>query len=436
MRSSILSCFGLTVILLSGCESHANLVQPGSTPDDTSGGFQRASLTVTVTLSGDDSALASQLGIIGGVLPAASVTIARRATSGSEATRLTDEGGVASFRELVPGEYQVSAFRALTESEIQKLVLVNEQATSFAAAGAVTVSAPSTDAVVGARADREPSSLVISEVSITDPRLPSGNFYRFGHYLEVYNNTDTTIYLDGKEIVQGFIFVFDANETFNCESTQRWRDDPKGIWTWRIVEAFPGSGRDHPLAPGQAAVVATDAIDHRQVFPDLPDLSHADFEFIGSSDVDNPDVPNMVSLGAKFADQAFGHGFFFGLTQETLLLAEPVNVAELAKEDVPGVQGNPEHWRIPASKILDVVSLGPTPALEREIEEAGLGAPCDHFVNEKFDRAWAHLVDSSTLTGMQRRVIAVRNGRKILQRTKVSALDFYDGPMTPGFIPE
>ena len=58
---------------------------------------------------------------------------------------------------------------------------------------------------------------------------------------------------------------------------------------------FPGSGTDYPLAPGHAALVAKEAIDHSAISPWQPDLSHADFEWpVG---VNNPDVPNLQDIG-------------------------------------------------------------------------------------------------------------------------------------------
>ncbi len=247
-------------------------MSPGGGENDTAGAgeFDRATLELTVTLSPEDSALASLIRIEGGVLPGATVTIQRQATEGSELTGTTRGGGVVRFEELVPGDYRVSVFRLLTAEQIERLLAEGVNATSFAGTDEVAVSAPATRATIQATIDREATSLLISEVSSSLPRLPSGDFWRFGHYAELYNNTDTLIYLDAKVLVKGFFFgTQDANETFNCESMRPWREDPAGIWTQRFVYAFPGSGGDFPLRPGEAAVIATDAIDHSQIHPGL-----------------------------------------------------------------------------------------------------------------------------------------------------------------------
>lgn len=425
----------LVIVGLAGCEHSTRLVEPGAEEDTTSGTVQRAVLELTVSLNPEDSALASVIGLEGGVLPDAEVTIRRKQTAGSERTGVSDANGVVRFEDLIPGEYTGSALRLLTPEEIEVLVKeANEDITAFAGSADIPVTAPTTGAELPAGPDREPTSLLISEVSITLPRLPSGEFYPFAHYAEVYNNTDTTIFLDGKVFVLGFRFgTRDANETFNCESMRPWREEPDGIWTVRVVEQFPGAGADFPLEPGETAVLATDAIDHSTVDPILPDLSGADFEFIGSSDADNPAVPNMVSVGTEIG---FGRGLSFSFNHEVVVIAEPVDPTELRKEDVPGVQGDPEHWLIPASKLLDVASLGPTPANERGIVEDLGGEFCEQFTHEKFARGWAPVLDPSDVDGHHRPVIAVRDGRKILQRTRVSELDFFTGPMSPGLISE
>jgi hypothetical protein len=59
--------------------------------------------------------------------------------------------------------------------------------------------------------------------------------------------------------------------------------------------------------------VAIDGVDDSVVNPGLPDLSYADFEFEGTADSDNPDVPNMPYLGPDAAWND-GHGRPFSKT--------------------------------------------------------------------------------------------------------------------------
>jgi hypothetical protein len=209
---------------------------------------------------------------------------------------------------------------------------------------------------------------------------------------------------------------------------EKWRNDPEGIWT-RWIEAFPGSGRQHPLAPGEAVFVATDAIDHREFITILLDLSGADFEFIGSRDVDNPGVPNMVTLGDEWSPGIGGHGLYFNF-DVVAGVAEPVDVSSLVKDNLP--VNTPRFWRIPKAKILDVVSVSPLPAREA----LSLFPPCPQYVNATFDRQRAQLVDVLGANGIQRlRFTTLADGRKILQRTKTSSRDFVGRAPSPGVIP-
>lgn len=69
--------------------------------------------------------------------------------------------------------------------------------------------------------------------------------------------------------------------------------------TVHALYTIPGSGHDHPVAPGQFLLIADTGIDHRAVNPNSFDLSKADYEWydVSSSpsnlDIDGPEVPNL-----------------------------------------------------------------------------------------------------------------------------------------------
>ena len=426
----------LLLLLLAACEHATTLIDPTAPADTTvdDGTVQKATLTVTVALTGNDSLLGSLVGCEGGLLRDAEVTIERSGTPGSLQSATTDAAGRVRFERLLPGTYAISVIRVLTPEEVAEFPGEDADVNAFGGAARTGVLAPSTDMVVQAVAGRR-GSLVISELSLPLPRLASGEDYRYGEFIELYNNSDTTIYLDGKVLVRGMIHGMRDCERFPCDVMERWQADPDGIWTQRLIQAFPGSGRRYALAPGQTVVVAHDAIDHRQFHPDLHDLSRADFEFLGTADVDNPSVPNMVRLGQVYDGGILTHGMLWGLTDVVALVADSVDVSSLPREDLPGV-ADPEHWRIPGEKILDVLSAAPTP--EQEANQTFLSPQCPRYTHENFDRQRAAVLDHSRLDGVQRRVFAtLPDGRKILLRTKTSSSDFVARyPATPGFIPE
>jgi hypothetical protein len=412
----------LILLLLAACEHATTLIDPTAPADTTvgDGTVQKATLTVTIVVTGADSALATLIGCEGGVLRDAEVTIERSGTPGSLQSATTDAAGRVRFERLLPGTYAVSVIRVLTPDEIVQFPSEDADVNAFGGAARTGVSAPTTDMVVQAVAGRR-GSLVISELSLPVARLASGEDYRYGQFIELYNNSDTTIYLDGKVLVRGFINGARGSDASPCDLHEPWQNDPEGIWT-RYIEAFP-------------AVVALDAIDHREFHLDLQDLSRADFEFIGPADVDNPRAANMRTLGKEFGGGILTHGLDFGLVDVVTVLAEPVDVGSLPQENIPLLL-SPEHWRIPREKILDVLTASPTPAQEANM--TFLPPQCPRYIHENYDRQRAAVLDHGRLDGVQRRVFAtLPDGRKILLRTKTSSRDFVARyPATPGFIPD
>ena len=231
------------------------------------------------------AALADSLGWAVGV-PGALVRIHRmdEPYDGYWHTATADSTGVATFGALLPGLYEVEVSRTLSAAERGQL---DSAARLFA--GGRRLSLPATGPPeVGMEPDHR-GSLVVSEFGTAW----SDAFAKDPAYFEVYNNSDTTIYLDGKLWGLGWEYNYDF-PYWPCAQTERVRNDPDGIWT-RFVLRFPGRGTDYPLARGATALVAREAIDHSAIYPWQPDLSHANFEWpVG---VNNPDVPNLQDIG-------------------------------------------------------------------------------------------------------------------------------------------
>ena len=71
------------------------------------------------------------------------------------------------------------------------------------------------------------------------------------------------------------------------------------------IYMVPGTGREHPVKPGEELTIALTAIDHRPINPNSFDLSCADFEIFDKtsnprSDQDNPKVTNLLNWYANF----------------------------------------------------------------------------------------------------------------------------------------
>lgn len=432
-RVVLLALAGLTA-----CAQDIALNTPARSVDDTTGTdttgtdtttVQRATLTLTVTVPPADSALAAAVGSPGGVLRDAFITIRRSGSGQPSLFDTTDAAGTAAFAALLPGSYSVSVARLLTPEETAGFDPADQDVTAFGGAAQVSVAAPASAGRVDAVAGRR-GSLVISESFAAEPWAPSGiyNDYYFAHYVELYNNADTAIQLRGKVIGRGISWFRDYPNGLNCAEGEQWRNDPDGIWT-RYFDAFPSM----LLAPGAAVVVATDAIDHGAIVAGMPNLTTVNFEFIGSNDVDNPAVPNMIRSGlAEWAASVLGHGLITP-GDGILFVADSVAVSKLPREDLP-VQ-NPEYVRIPRDKVLDVFTTTKTPALEAATSIA-FGPICAQLVHENFDRGYASLYDGRELTSMTRLVMTtLPDGRRLLLRTRTSRNDFVTGPRSPGWVP-
>lgn len=132
---------------------------------------------------------------------------------------------------------------------------------------------------------------VFEEIFFSGTLRASGSSYIGDGYVKIYNNTDHVLYADGLALVEA---------KFN--STQYWQYTPdirKDTMTIDAIYVIPGSGKEHPVQPGESLVLCDVGIDHRNANPLSFDLSHADFEWYDESssasnmDIDSPTVPNL-----------------------------------------------------------------------------------------------------------------------------------------------
>lgn len=400
---------------------------------DTTGAVRRGSLTVAVRLVGEAAEAMEVLGAPAGRVPGAQVRIQRSGES-SMRSASTDSLGFVAFADVLPGRYRVTSLRLLNDREAREVARTDMYLAGINALGggaSATVQPPAVMVEVSAMAGRR-GSLAISEIHDWSPAVDFGPALHYSQiqYVEVYNNADTTVYLDGKILASAFWYVWestlDESSLDNCAEFSPWRLDPEGVWSeWHL--RFPGSGRDHAVGPGRARVVAMQAIDHHEVAPALgfPDLSGADFEVVGTGqDVDNPAVPNMEDVGLRPSVDAIGRGFLS--LEPALMIVDNVDLEALPVDELP--LRDPGYRRFPREELLDLVTLHFSP--ETTDSDRRL---CDQLVNEAFDHQPALILDSQAGNSVHRRVLGTTpTGQHILQRTRTSAVDLERGPRSPG----
>ena len=382
------------------------------------GDHLRPGLAVTVRAAPEAAGVAQALGWAGGV-PGAEVRAHRIGTDFAWETAVTDEQGNAYLPQLVSGRYRLAAYRPLTDEESAQAGV-----SALASGRIVDIGGAGTEQIMELVPNR--AGLVISEVYAPSTGVPRWGFsYNFHMYFELYNNSDRTVFLDGLTFGRAQLIDI-ATPHESCAESARFRKDPDGIWA-QFLHRFPGSGGQYPLGPGEAVVVALDAIDHSVVHPDFPDLSNADFELLGFGDVDNPDVPNVVEVG--LINWFHGHGLLF-YNIHSLFIANEVDPASLERAVRHLLVGDSETIRVPGTDLIDVMWMEVDDALQDQRFER-----CDGVVHGTFDQLGGGFLPSDLSLSAQRiRLPGAAGAAGRLQDTNVSAVDLTHGAITPGAI--
>lgn len=386
----------------------------------TPGTIQKASLTITVQAEPADSTVTRALGW-SGVVPGATVVIQRAGSSATQSTA-ADAAGIARFTDLLPGEYTVSVLRQLQSGESSRLAPEDMDVNAFGGGATFTITAPGLARTVNVAAGRR-GSLVLSEMWGDKPQQPSGEYYYFSNFIELYNNSDTTIALANKLIVVAYGGVDAPLQP--CSRYVTFNGDPEGIWTG-LVYRFPSNAR--AIEPGELVVVATDALNHTALAGETFDLSNADFEFRGGADADNPAVPDMISVGGRDGSFIQGHGYYPNHYYEVLAVVDSVAISTLPVQIHPAL--NVPFVRVPTARVLDVLYWKSRGGSNQYPECARQPVPAS------LERQRNQALESSDARSLQRAVAyTLPGGRKVLLRTRTSARDFYAASPTPFALP-
>ncbi|MBL7135395.1 MAG: DUF4876 domain-containing protein [Candidatus Marinimicrobia bacterium] len=229
----------------------------------------------------------------------------------------TDSAGLANFEPIPYAEYKVNVKATVMFPAFDN----PDSLVEFTVVGACIVEPGDggifidTLEVIASGAE---SGLKINEIYAAGP--PNDFFYWSDQFIELYNSSVDTVYLDGMVVCRMGKFLESVTYIFQ----------------------FPGEplvGREYPVPPDSFVVLAQDAMDHTNI-PNLPlpesvDLSHADWEFRNSvdyGDFDNPDVPNIDNMEV-------GHrlDFMINLAGDVILIADGSDLNYLDGIDINSV---------------------------------------------------------------------------------------------------
>lgn len=310
---------------------------------------------------------------------------------GIEVKVKSDSNGIVEISGLISDRYMIQASRIMKPEEMElitglrisnhKLVNTKTKIIELRADLKDTITVP-LDVVVGG------SPIVISEIYACG--APGAGLYWHDKYMEVYNQTDSVVYLDG--IIVAVVYA-------SSYLGQNYVDDPEYVHS-KNVWIFPGNGTDYPLQPGEFAVCATDAIDHRINAPQSVDLSKVKFEFYkdDAPDIDNPDVPNMIKIY-----QSSGFDWLIGGEQGAIVIA---------KMPLDSLKWFGDQLLIPYRFVLDGVEYLKDPTkLENKI------------LNHSIDGGGTGGIQFYTGKSMERIALNVE-GRMVMKDDNNSSVDF------------
>ncbi|MBZ4037415.1 DUF4876 domain-containing protein [Flavobacterium sp. 17A] len=314
----------------------------------------------------------------------ASVTIVNTETT-NKYTVESDENGVATFKQILPGTYSITATKVIAATEFTETFgyTPTEAEINFnGAESSVIVNATATSTDVELKTSKV-GDFVIKQIYYGGSDTKKGAVFR-DQFIEIYNNSNTVQYADG---------LYMAQLTGNTTTTVVAYTLPNGQFDWSKSEGMtlgsaantdyvyalniikiPGNGTQYPVQPGKSIVIAQNAINHKAnyvdnngkavsiVSPELTvDLSTADFEsFLGNYsgdtyqyDIQNPAVPDVdiAYWGNSNNDMIFDslgrHGY-------TIFKMTDAEFAALKKYKNPKGDAN-QALQIPVSVLIDGV---------------------------------------------------------------------------------
>lgn len=251
----------------------------------------------------------------------------------------TNESGEISFDGLATGSYSIF---------VRRQVMVGPNKKVFTGFGSVTISGDEKAHKKVLAKVVSVSNLMISEIFFAGSCASS--FYFYDQYVELYNAAAETLYLDN---------IIVTRQVQSKDPEMETKDYVSAIYAFQLH----GTGKQYPIAPGQHAVIAADAVNHRLYCTNSPDLSLANPELAPagklyetfnpiSNDYDVPGVPNFENImPARTTD------FLINLAHNAIVIAEGGNYPI----DENG------YMRIPIEKVIDGVEYNSNPMYSKEM---------------------------------------------------------------------
>ncbi len=276
-----------------------------------------------LTLYAIDTSNVSGLGWVG--VPEATIKISSETFSYAEEF-LTDLDGKIVIRNLPAGTYNIMAELINTE---ENFMILGQTSRSL------LFDPEPVDTVF--MTYQQSSPLVINELYFVG--CSYSYFYYYDQFIELYNSSNDTLYLDGIFVVRGT----HIEDIIDIEA----EDYALGYYVYKFPGEY-GVTRSSPLGPKEYTVIATDAIDHSRINARCVNLLNSDWEFFCAQggDYDNLTAANLVPVSNV------GNDFTMNLGHEAVWLATGEEWRYGMHFDGNALK---EYIEIPISTIIDGV---------------------------------------------------------------------------------
>ena len=325
----------------------------------------------------------------------------------------TDVAGMVTVDALVPGIYDIITNWEMSGKQYKTLLKDPAAAVDDKARVIVGVSLmnqrlfEARDMVIDLSA-AVVKGLMVSKVYYAGTKDLMGRNYGADSYVEIFNNSDEVLFLDGKYL--------GLAESVSPAAYPA-HENPDSIYMRQICR-FPGNGSEYPVLPGGSIVVAAkSARNHQESADNSVDLSHADFEVKAIEGSGNPDVPMLPIISNSTKIQTLN--LINGGLNAVVLFETDEDVLSWPEVYQRGKTSGEMFRRIHKSVVIDGVECLKKPA------------QTDPDVNTKrlqpdIDAGYITItaVNGYNHESVERKVSRYENGRYYLTDTNNSSADF------------
>lgn len=277
-------------------------------------------------------------------------TVSLISSTGYNYMAKTDANGTATFTNVIPDIYNVSASWSITSDQYMEATGETVQHGTYVLSGALANQVLIDDATrltLSTNCARK-QSVLISKVYYAGCKDNNNKNYLAGRFVELYNNSDEAVDVAGM-----YLCLMESGSTpAYIISTQT-----DYIYIKQVFQ-FPDEGH-HILQPGEHILVTNSAVDHTENAAADYDESNADFECksnVNNAPANNPATPSMKLIWTAFAT----------IPNMNLVQGGPCGIALIETEEDPaqwepvyadGKSSGIQQLKAPAKYVVDGVDI-------------------------------------------------------------------------------